>query len=404
MARLFFTAVLLLLTSVPSFAQTTAADAPDVLHGKEDTPKLIGPIQDAISRNVAGTLVDVRQLQTNPVDYPVELRVTGLADISPLDEEKDIRTLCSIAKRVAAVLRGVPDSARPRDDWGEDGFQITLQVDPDRANLAGATNQDVANSSSAALSGTALTTLRRGDQQIPVVSRLRMEERAKLSDIQNLYVYSSSSDNNVPLLEVSKIENSLQTMRIRHLEHFRTVSVQSFTAPGVLASEVFSAAAPRLTEIEKSLPIGLIFLVLAFQFRHSIKPLLVLAAAPYGVCGSLIALHLMGAPFGFMAFLGIASLIGVIVSHVIVLFDFIEEMHEKGGTGLARRGHRAFATSDDHGRRYRPRTFSSGRSWWTAVAASRLRANWRAWRDHVHHTAVSAGPVFHFCARSRDLG
>lgn len=31
-----------------------------------------------------------------------------------------------------------------------------------------------------------------------------------------------------------------------------------------------------------------------------------------------------------MAFLGIASLIGVIISHVIVLFDFIEEMHEKG--------------------------------------------------------------------------
>jgi multidrug efflux pump subunit AcrB len=29
------------------------------------------------------------------------------------------------------------------------------------------------------------------------------------------------------------------------------------------------------------------------------------------------------------AFLGVASLIGVIVSHVIVLFDFIEEMHEK---------------------------------------------------------------------------
>jgi hypothetical protein len=41
-------------------------------------------------------------------------------------------------------------------------------------------------------------------------------------------------------------------------------------------------------------------------------------------------LYLMRAPFGFMAFLGIASLIGVIVSHVIVLFDLIEEMHEKG--------------------------------------------------------------------------
>ena len=31
-----------------------------------------------------------------------------------------------------------------------------------------------------------------------------------------------------------------------------------------------------------------------------------------------------------MAFLGIASLVGVIVSHVIVLFDFIEERHERG--------------------------------------------------------------------------
>jgi multidrug efflux pump subunit AcrB len=39
---------------------------------------------------------------------------------------------------------------------------------------------------------------------------------------------------------------------------------------------------------------------------------------------------MMGTPFGFIAFLGVASLIGVIVSHVIVLLDFIEERHEAG--------------------------------------------------------------------------
>jgi multidrug efflux pump subunit AcrB len=208
------------------------------------------------------------------------------------------------------------------------------------------------------MSGVGLTTLRRGDEQIPVVSRLRMEERASLSDIQNLYVYSSQTNNKVPLLTVSTIENVLQTLRIRHLEHFRTISVQSFIRPGALPSEVFAAAAPKLAELRKKLPPGysvlvsgeqakteqgfrnlavvmgisifLIFLALVIQFRHAIKPLLVLAAAPYGVIGALIALYMMGAPFGFMAFLGIASLIGVIVSHVIVLFDFIEEMHEKG--------------------------------------------------------------------------
>jgi multidrug efflux pump subunit AcrB len=73
-----------------------------------------------------------------------------------------------------------------------------------------------------------------------------------------------------------------------------------------------------------------IYAALLLQFSNAVKPLLVLAAVPYGVVGALIALAVMQTPFGFMAFLGIASLIGVIVSHVIVLFDFIEEMHEKG--------------------------------------------------------------------------
>jgi multidrug efflux pump subunit AcrB len=46
--------------------------------------------------------------------------------------------------------------------------------------------------------------------------------------------------------------------------------------------------------------------------------------------GAFASLAVMGQPFGFMAFLGVASLVGVIVSHVIVLFDFIEEVHHAG--------------------------------------------------------------------------
>ncbi len=76
--------------------------------------------------------------------------------------------------------------------------------------------------------------------------------------------------------------------------------------------------------------ISAIYLALLFQFNNAIKPLLVFAAAPYGVAGAIAALWVMNTSFGFMAFLGIASLIGVIVSHVIVLFDFIEERHAMG--------------------------------------------------------------------------
>src|ERR1700722_14931950 len=141
-------------------------------------------------------------------------------------------------KSPKSCAQSQPPPARVRDDWGQDGFEVTLKVDPDRANIAGVSNQDVAQSSSAALSGTSVTTLRRGDQQIPVVSRPRARERASLSDLSSLYVYSSSSNNKVPLLEVSRIENILHTLRIRHLEHFRTISVQSFTRSNVLPSDV----------------------------------------------------------------------------------------------------------------------------------------------------------------------
>jgi multidrug efflux pump subunit AcrB len=76
--------------------------------------------------------------------------------------------------------------------------------------------------------------------------------------------------------------------------------------------------------------VAMIFLALTVQFRNAIKPLIVFGAIPYGMVGAIMALGVMGAPFGFMAFLGVVSLVGVIVSHVIVLFDFIEEAREKG--------------------------------------------------------------------------
>ncbi|MGB0044237.1 MAG: efflux RND transporter permease subunit, partial [Terriglobales bacterium] len=79
-----------------------------------------------------------------------------------------------------------------------------------------------------------------------------------------------------------------------------------------------------------AISVVLIYIALVLQFRSAVKPLLVFAAIPYGMTGALAGLVIMGQPFGFMGFLGVASLVGVIVSHVIVLFDFIEEAHERG--------------------------------------------------------------------------
>ncbi|HSY65195.1 MAG TPA: efflux RND transporter permease subunit, partial [Terriglobales bacterium] len=325
---------------------------------KEATPKLKRPIQDALAKQIPGAWITVRQLQTNPVENPVELMISGQADVDAKNEADDIRTLRTIARQAQDIVAQAPGISVLRDDWFPDNLQLQVQIDPDRANVVGISNADVASASAAAISGTQVGVFKEGNKNIPVVARLRMQERGQLADIKNLYVYSSQTNNRVPLLSVASLEHLLETGRIARREHFRTISILCYPQPGVLASEVIDPIIPKLQEFQKNLPPGYqlriggerakqldgfanlkivllisligIYLALLVQFNNAVKPLLVFAAAPYGVIGSLIALAITHTPFGFMAFLGIASLIGVIVSHVIVLFDFIEEMHAKG--------------------------------------------------------------------------
>src|SRR4029079_2519133 len=98
-----------------------------------------------------------------------------------------IPELRRLAEEVKTILRAVPDAARVRDDWGADSFRVKLQVDADSANSAVVSNLDVALSSVTGVNGFPVTPLREGDQQIPVVARLRADERSRLSDVQNLY-------------------------------------------------------------------------------------------------------------------------------------------------------------------------------------------------------------------------
>ncbi len=342
----------------PEAPQTNYAQVIVQVSDKEATPKLIGPLQAALNKQVPGAWITVRQLQTNPVETPVEILISGQADTDPRTESQDIQTLRTLASQVMKVVGQSRGVAVLRDDWAPDSPQVKIEIDPDRANVVGITNADVANSSAAAISGAQVGTFKEGDKSIPIVARLRPQDRAQLSQIKSLYVYSSRQDTRVPLLSVASVRNILETGRIRRREHFRTISILCFPAPGVLASEVLGPIESKLKDLQSRLPPGYqlqiagekakqvdgfmnlavvllislvgIYLALLVQFKNAVKPLLVFAAAPYGAIGALIALAIMGTPFGFMAFLGVASLIGVIVSHVIVLFDFIEEMHEKG--------------------------------------------------------------------------
>ena len=94
--------------------------------------------------------------------------------------------------------------------------------------------------------------------------------------------------------------------------------------------------------------LAVIYLALVLQFNSVTKPLVVFVGVPFGMVGGMMGLLPFGTPFGFMAFLGVASLAGVIVSHVIVLVR------------LHRRGLRARRAAAQGGGRFGPGAAAAG--------------------------------------------
>lgn len=313
----------------------------------EDSMPMIGRAQRLLRSKVPGAKFEVYRISSGkPAVTPVEIRLTG----------PDAARLRAYGDRIETILRELPQTGDVGDDWGADAMKLTLHVDQARAAAAHVTNADLAQSSMMALSGVRLTTLREGDRLVDVVMRLRASERGQASQVKNLYVWSGATGKAVPVEQIATVGTGIEPQKIVRRDLERTLTVGAIPKDGELASTLLADAKPKLdalhlppgytielggehelqaksfatVSIALKVSIALIFLVLVWQFEHVFKPLIVFAAIPFGLVGVVLGLRITGTNFGFMAFLGVASLIGVIVSHIIVLFDFVEEARERG--------------------------------------------------------------------------
>ena len=106
------------------------------------------------------------------------------------------------------------------------------------------------------MNGFSVGTLYDGDHQIPIIARLRMEERAQLDDIQSLYVYSSQGSQKVPLRAISTVEFDTKIEKLQRRNQFRTITVSTFPVSGTLPSEVLDAVHAKIDAFAKTLPPG----------------------------------------------------------------------------------------------------------------------------------------------------
>lgn len=273
---------------------------------------------------------------------PIEIKVSGA----------DSDELARIAKRVKSQLSSIQGTKNVKDDWGPKSKKLVIDIDQNRAQAAGISNQDIATSLKTVLDGFETGEYREGDKSIPVMMRSTAGQQQSLESLETLNVYSQNTGRSVPLLQVASIIPQWQYAKIKRLDIRRTVNISSELTEDGNANAITAAITPWLDGDKENWPEGysyefggdakntaenmgaviqylplsgfIILMLLIIQFNSFRKMIMVTTTIPLGVIGVVIGLLSFGEPFGFMPFLGVISLSGIVINNAIVLIDRIE--------------------------------------------------------------------------------
>lgn len=317
-------------------------------------PSALDSTKEAIEafffENFPDAQVQVKRLANGPpYAFPIEIKLSG----------PEFKTLYDISDTIKSRFWKYPEVTVISDTWGLQTSKLFIDIDQARASRAGVTNEDIAVSLDASLSGLELTEYREGEDVIPVVLRTLSAERQDYSKLENVSIFSQSSGTTVPLSQVADVLMLWEPAHIERLDRERMITIEVQLAEGVTATEISNRIRPWLEAAARDWPPGYsyveggeneestdatlsigaalpfavfaIVLLLVVQFNSLRRTGIVLITIPLGLIGIVSGLLITGAAFGFFTLLGLISLAGIVINNAIVLLDRIKlEIEENG--------------------------------------------------------------------------
>lgn len=325
----------------------------------ESSPHAAHILLNTSSESINDTVIEVVEnyiFEHFPdVSYKVSRLVSGGGAANPIEVRlsgNDIGELYRRAAQVKTLLREIPGTKGVSDDWGMQSKKIVVDINPSSAQIAGFSNQDVAESLQTVLAGKKTGSLRFGEKVIPIVMQDETSQKVSIEELESLNVYAQQSEKNIPLRQIADVNIEWQISKIIRRDLSRTITVIADVQTGFTAAQIVDLLVPQLNEAKANWPegfeyalggdaeggssamgavidkiplsIGIIVLLLIAQFNSIRKPFIILATIPLGLIGVIAGLLITGSYFGFMAFLGIISLAGIVINNAIVLLDRIE--------------------------------------------------------------------------------
>ncbi|WP_078126005.1 efflux RND transporter permease subunit [Leptospira alexanderi] len=287
-----------------------------------------------------------------PVGKPVAIEIRG----------DDYDNLIAIGEEYKAVMAKVPGITDIGDDFNEGKDEIRIKVDESLASTAGVSVFKVAQAINTAFQGTVATKIKRADEEIEVKVRFPEEVRKSIGSLNNIFV-SNQLGKLIPVSRLITYVREPGLANINHLDGKRLLTVTANLDESKTDTRRANVEIARLSkgiidkypgyrmrfggenkDTEESLTsLGrafliafiIIFMILASLFRSVIQPVIVVSSIPFSLIGVILAFILHGEYFGFLAFLGIVGLAGVVVNDSIVLVDFANQLKlEKPGEDI----------------------------------------------------------------------
>lgn len=296
---------------------------------------------------VQGAQVTVKELmQGPPVAAPVEVRIMG----------ESLAQLQQVAGDVEAIMQKTAGLVGVENPAGKNKVDLRVEINRDKAALLGIPLTVIDHSIRTALVGSPMGLYRDDDgDEYPLMLRLSEYAEPQLQTFADIQL-PTASGKLVPLMQLASIAPVEGIARFQHYDTARMTPVTADVAPGFNTEKVTNQVVEQLATyawpqgvyyqvggeqasrkeafggMAKATLIAVlgIFAVLVLEFRSLVQPLIVFAAIPFAVTGAFLGLFISGYTFSFTAFIGMTSLVGIVVNNSIILVDYANVMRRDG--------------------------------------------------------------------------
>ena len=284
--------------------------------------------------------------QGTPVAAPIVVTLLG-------DNLDDLK---KVSADVESHIRTIPGTVNCENQLTKTKSDLYFTINKDKASYFGVPLMEIDRTLRTFISGARVSTFRNKEgKEYDITLRMQYHGEANLDDLDKIFI-TSLSGRQIPLYQLVKVELKEAPGLITRKDLQRSAHVTADMVKGYTLDKVIEP----LTEYLESYPFphgmtytmggelenrqesfgGMIsaiiiamlaiLSILVIQFRSFLQPVIIFIAIPLAIIGAIWALFITGNTFSFTAFIGLISLVGIVVNNSIILVDYSNKLVAQG--------------------------------------------------------------------------